>query len=100
MNGLMNRSAAIEINRSYHGWMPNEVSGKSMEERFADMLLDRIGCYEEDYVSLQDLDDELYRKTGLRVEDIKQRKGRGRRQTDASEGVSKAIQSAQIRERY
>ena len=37
-------------------------------------MTDNYTCFAD-----QDLDDELYRKTGLRVEDIKQQKGRGRR---------------------
>lgn len=32
MDDLISRQAAIEINRSYHGWMPNEVNHSIWKE--------------------------------------------------------------------
>lgn len=65
---LMLAIPVMVLHDKYAQLMKKNVDGKTREERFADMCLELYDSYEKGYVTLEDLEDCLWKEAGIKLQ--------------------------------
>lgn len=65
---LMLAIPVMVLHDKYAQLMKKNVDGKTREERFADMCLELYDSYQKGYVTLEDLEDCLWKEAGIKLQ--------------------------------
>ena len=65
---LMLAIPVMVLHDKYAQLMKKNVDGKTREERFADMCLELYDSYQKGYVTIEDLEDCLWKEAGIKLQ--------------------------------